>query len=100
MRRGKEQIMAEWAIEERGIGYDRRDWRGGGRFAWLCVVLLFAGLAADLLLRSSLVATICWIGAGASLANLLVRFYDPRFSIDRHPRFLDREPTETARQSR
>ena len=86
MGRGKEQIIDEWAVEELGIGSDHRDWRGGRRFARLCVVLLFAGLAADLLLRSSLAATICWIGAGASLANLFVRFYDRRFSISRHPR--------------
>ncbi len=85
-----DEIIAEWAAQNRRTWVRRRDWRGANRLATLCVVLLFSGLAADLLLGASRAATLCWIGAAASGAAMLVRFYDRRYFIIRRADFQDR----------
>ena len=90
MKQRSDRVMAEWADGNRQVGFERRDWRGGRRLAWLCTVLLFSGLAADILLGSSLVATLCWIGAAASGVTMLIRFYDDRFFITQRADFQDR----------
>lgn len=90
MKERSDRIMAEWADGNRLIGFERRDWNSGRRFAWLCVVLLFAGLAALLLLRSWSIATMCWIGAAASGVTMLICFYDDRFFISRRADCQDR----------
>jgi hypothetical protein len=90
MERRSDRIIAEWAVENRQTWVSRRDWHGINRLAGLCVVLLFSGLAADLLLGSSLIATLCWIGAAVSGASLFVRFYDRRFFITRPADCQDR----------
>ncbi|WCT75880.1 hypothetical protein PQ455_20605 (plasmid) [Sphingomonas naphthae] len=53
-------------------------------------MLLFAGLAALLLLGSWPIATMCWIGFAASGVTMLIRFYDHRFFITRRADFQDR----------
>lgn len=90
MKQRSDRVMAEWIDGNSQDGSERRDWRGGRRLAWLCTALLFSGLAADLLLGSSLVATLCWIGAAASGVTMLIRFYDDRFFITRRADSQDR----------
>jgi hypothetical protein len=90
MERRSDRIIAEWAVENRQTWVRRRDWHGVNQLAALCVVLLFSGLAADLVLSSSLIATLCWIGAAVSGASLFVRFYDRRFFVTRPADFQDR----------
>lgn len=90
MKQRSDRIIAEWAEGNRLMGFERRNWNSGRRLAWLCVVLLFAGLAADLLFSSSLIATLCWIGAAASGVTMLIRFYDDRFFVTRRADFQDR----------
>jgi hypothetical protein len=90
MKERSDRIMAEWAEGNHQVGFERRDWNSGRRLAWLCVPLLFAGLAALLLLGSWPIATICWIGFVAGVVTMLIRFYNDRFFITRHADFQDR----------
>ena len=90
MKQRSDRIMAEWAEGNRLMGFERRDWKSGRRLAWLCVVLLFSGLAALLLLGSRPIATMCWIGFVTSGVTILIRFYDHRFFITRRADFQDR----------
>jgi hypothetical protein len=90
MERPSDRIIAEWAVKNRQTWVSRRDWQGVNRLAVLCVVLLFSGLAADLVLGSSLIATLSWIGAAVSGASLFVRFYDRRFFVTRRVDCQDR----------
>ncbi len=90
MKERSDRIMAEWADGNRRVGFERRDWNSGRRLAWLCVVLLFAGLAALLRLGSWPIATICWTGFVASGVTMLIRFYNDRFFITRPADFQDR----------
>lgn len=83
MKPRSDRIIAEWAADNQRTWVRRRDWHGGYRLAALCVMLLFGGLAALLLLGSSLLATICWIGSAASGVTMLRRSRNRRFFITR-----------------
>jgi len=96
MKPRSDRIIAEWAASNRRTWVRRRDWHGGYRLAALCIMLLFAGLAALLLFGSSSLATICWIGSATSVVTMLRRFQDRRYFITRQSSFEDyREPDRT-----
>ena len=96
MKPRSEKILAEWADDNRQTWVRRRDWHGRYRLATLCVVLLFAGLTAHLLLGSSLLATICWIGFAVSFMTMLRRSRDRRYFITRQSGLQGyREPART-----
>lgn len=81
MKPRSEKILAEWADDNRRTWVKRRDWHDGYWLATLCVVLLFAGLAALLQLDSWPIATICGIGSTASFVIMLRRSRDRRYFI-------------------
>lgn len=82
MRPTSEEPMAQWIAVSRRSGLRRRNWRVVRRLAALTVVLLLAGLVAELAFASRVLAITCWVTAGAAGAAMLVWFRSRRLFID------------------
>jgi hypothetical protein len=77
MSRPTEEQLAAWTVDTKRGRFERRNWPVVRRLAALCVGLLLAGLAANLLDYPPALTAACWIAAAVTSAVMLVWFFDP-----------------------